>query len=62
MTLTTNQHCSFEVGKEPNQLNVKLVHQPPGSQRENSDKLKELIRIAEKNLMFMEDLNMPGFA
>jgi hypothetical protein len=50
-----NQHCSFKVGKEQNQLNVMLVYRPPGIKRDSDDKLRELIRVAEKNSQFIGD-------
>jgi hypothetical protein len=35
-----NQHCSFKVKKEQNQLNVMLVYRPPGIKRDSDDKLR----------------------
>ncbi len=55
-----NQHCSFKVGKGQNQFSIMLMYRPPGSQKDDDDKLRELFHVAERNLIFIGDFNMPG--
>jgi hypothetical protein len=41
-------------------INVVLVYRPPGSGKENDDKVVELVHFAERNTVLVGDFNMPG--
>jgi Endonuclease-reverse transcriptase len=50
------QYCKFSVYD----ITCYLVYRPPNSSAENMTKLANLIKSAEKNAIFIGDLNLPG--
>ena len=54
-----NQYVNFKISTSNSYVNIFLIYRPPNCNRDNCDKLIDLVKNAPSNTIFVGDFNLP---